>query len=130
MPPKRNKIWKLDSNFCWGNVIVVLTNSWTDLEPPSITCLSKDERNVIQKAHNPAKDHRTCGTHSPSLFSDNFLIYILCRNGRFCPSRSLGVLREDARFWENLTEGPATRRTKRKRSYPRGFIYATFYRRL
>lgn len=127
MPPPRNNIWKGDSNFCWGNVIVVLTNNSTDLKPPANTCVSKDERNVIQKAHpNPAKDHRACGTHSPSLFSDHFLIYILCRNGRFRPSHTLWVLREDARFWEFLTEGPATKRRKRKRSYPRCVIYATF----
>lgn len=124
MPPKRNKLWKGGSDFCWGNVIVVLTNSWTGLKPHSNTYLSKDERNVGQKAHsNPAKDYRACDTHCPSLFSDNFLIYILCRNRRFYSSRSLGLLHEDARFWETLTEGPATRRRKRKRSYPWGVIY-------
>lgn len=54
-----------------GRIIVVLTKCWTGPKPPSKTCLSKDEQNIIQKTHpNPAKDHRACGTHICSPFSD------------------------------------------------------------
>lgn len=110
-----------------GGIIVVLTKCWTGPKPPSKTCLSKDERNVIEKTHpNPAKDYRACGTHICSPFSDSFLKNS-AEAATFAQSVAKGcceMTRGFERIWQRTQlQG----RRKRMRSYPREVIYVIFF---